>query len=696
MMEYGTPSTSTAESAPCEEDGSVLESNVEETHPNVETLQSDTISCSRSKLLPHNCWDLSLWKFTNTATATAKVDAVPTQLPSSPPCISCDIIVDIIIPVHNASSTIRETVASAMNQIWLSSATSSSSKPIPNIAIHICCYNDASTDDSWLVLQELHENYSAVNPPFSLAAESSTPNGDAIVSIDNASVSSHRIPTHLWISSSPTDGTAHGPGYARNRAVQMRDTIITSQYTTTSTVTPIEQHFLCWLDSDDIMHPTRVYYQVHTMMQLQPAVRLKTLLGTNFDRFISTEMSSNNHSSPGDDNHPASSTITPHYTKWANELPQERLYLERFREVTIIQPTWMMCRYRYTHILHGYLECPLLVVPDEQAGNCPSKAIELSENDVATSAGTSLLSSNYIPCKEQLFSEWIRNVPSQLSLDPSGEEPWRLVHTEVETLTTIRVAEDLRFFHEHLSTGGRLQRTRRTSVPLVSYRHRPGVSQSALTSRKLLLALRVVAFEQMILFHSSLDKTNLWNDKFIIWGAGRDGKDFFKALSLEARQKVYCFVDVDDAKISRGFYNYFSPNVLKKKQTALNIPIIHFSLAARDSTRRAQLYDSWKMSKHVSHDSDVLPHFGRITKNQDVRINASTHNETTRSHQSKRIKIAPNNTEKIDPGVKSIDVKLLPNLPVVVCVAMYRTDGALESNVNLIDRVEGKDLWYFS
>ena len=35
-------------------------------------------------------------------------------------------------------------------------------------------------------------------------------------------------------------------------------------------------------------------------------------------------------------------------------------------------------------------------------------------------------------------------------------------------------------------------------------------------------------------------------------------------------------------------------------------------------------------------------------------------------------------------------------LPVVVCVAMYRTNGVLEKNCSMIGRNEGEDLWHFS
>jgi hypothetical protein len=35
------------------------------------------------------------------------------------------------------------------------------------------------------------------------------------------------------------------------------------------------------------------------------------------------------------------------------------------------------------------------------------------------------------------------------------------------------------------------------------------------------------------------------------------------------------------------------------------------------------------------------------------------------------------------------------SLPVVCCVAMYRTGGKLEENVESVGREEGVDLWHF-
>ena len=44
---------------------------------------------------------------------------------------------------------------------------------------------------------------------------------------------------------------------------------------------------------------------------------------------------------------------TSHYTEWANSLPPERLYLEQYRELTVLQPTWVLTRKRFDE-LGGY------------------------------------------------------------------------------------------------------------------------------------------------------------------------------------------------------------------------------------------------------------------------------------------------------------------------------------------------------
>eukprot|EP01052_Picozoa_sp_SAG31_P000507 SAG31_NODE_15_length_37942_cov_32.078297_12_plen_108_part_00 len=43
--------------------------------------------------------------------------------------------------------------------------------------------------------------------------------------------------------------------------------------------------------------------------------------------------------------------------------------------------------------------------------------------------------------------------------------------------------------------------------------------------------------------------------KFVIWGAGRDGRAFYGALSSVARGRVECMCDIDPKKVGRDYHN---------------------------------------------------------------------------------------------------------------------------------------------
>ncbi|GMH73353.1 hypothetical protein TL16_g06168 [Triparma laevis f. inornata] len=281
------------------------------------------------------------------------------------------------------------------------------------------------------------------------------------------------------------------------------------------------------LDSDDVMMKTRVENQVSVLTQMEESKAKKTIVGCNFYR------------------EPENST--QHYTTWANTLTPERIYLEQFRELTLLQPTWCMFRSRFEE-LNGYT----------------TKSLSLP----------------------------------------------------TETEAELKLAEDLRFWHAHLNSPPSFLVTTPTKEPLLMYRHLEGMSQSSRTSPKLLMQLRLKSFETRIL-------SKKWKNGFVVWGAGRDGKNFVKAIDPEHRKNIRLMVDVDHKKINAKFYFNRDLNV--------KIPIAHFSALQK---------------KKSSVDSD---------KNE-------------------------NDYE---------------NLPVVVCVAMYRTDGKLEENVATIERTEGDDLWHF-
>ena len=494
-------------------------------------------------------------------------DAVNFSLPS--------LLVDVIIPVHNSSKTIDQAVRSAMNQVIPPHLQEKLN--LYSILVTVCCYDDMSADNSWEILQGLQEEYT--HP---------------------------RIQSKCGISSKlllekSSEGIARGAGFARNRAVALQ----------TQSIDDASLHFLCLLDSDDTMHPHRVAEQVGYMLSLTRVDRERTLLGCNFDR------------DPQDS--------TWHYSQWANSLEDDRLVLERFREVTILQPTWFLCRKRFLE-LGGYVE-----------GLGPPSIS--SSTTTPTSSETDMTAF----CLQE------------------KKAANRLVHPIHDTRETLLLAEDLRFFHDHLDSDG-IVRLHRTTNPLVTYRH-TGTSQSFRTSRMLLLQLRVLALERTVLrLHP------LWQESFVIWGAGRDGKNVYKALSDDIRCRVYCFVDVDERKLEAGRYVC--------DDLGTNVPILHFSLLIGDSEKRGQVQKEWELSKK----SDGF--VGRINKGKPDNNN----DEAEFDRPVKRQKSAKTdffNSRGLDPDK-------LQRLPVVVCVAMHRTAGILERNVDLIGRKEGLDLWHFS
>jgi len=553
--------------------------------------------------------------------------------------------VDVIVPVHNAEETVKETVHSALNQWIPRRLLTSSDGTLSNVDIDVavCCHDDGSTDDSLRILKEIkacHEHQSTAtngNP--------GTRNNDdpSERSQDGTIPGGRRIRTRLLIGSN-ADGVARGAGFARNRAAELRCHSNDSDNSVTTS-------FLCLLDSDDIMHHNRIAEQLNVMLSTPQDdvedTRDRTLLGCTFDRI------------------PAGSTW--HYSEWANGLTDERLLLERYREVTLLQPTWFLTRSRFEQ-LGGYVEAPH---PNHQ---------DSMKNE---------------PLEETGAKDNISDAPS---------ECYRLIHPIHDNAHTLRLAEDLRFFHEHLRASGLLKLYRHgpSDKPLVTYRHRVGQSQSSSTPRKLLLNLRVMAFEDNILrVHPR------WADGFVIWGAGRDGKDFFKSLSPGIRARVQCFADVDEKKITAGFYA--NPDLGAK------IPIVHFSLLATDPNVR---------SDHADADAHADLSFGRISKNRkkggDVNVEVDTisngsgsfcgvlagkraRTETTvddateEDITARRPKKRQRKLHNLGPkDAKKLDVESLPGLPVVVCVAMYRTNGVLESNVRSIGRIEGETLWHFS
>jgi len=86
---------------------------------------------------------------------------------------------------------------------------------------------------------------------------------------------------------------------------------------------------------------------------------------------------------------------------------------------------------------------------------------------------------------------------------------------------------------------------------VLSYTYSAG-SVSWKTPRALLLRIRAAMFEERLLAPRRAGGAAPWA-RFSIWGAGRDGKAFFHALSPAARAQVECFCDVDARKVGNRY-----------------------------------------------------------------------------------------------------------------------------------------------
>lgn len=170
-----------------------------------------------------------------------------------------DVDVSIILPVFNSEQWLEECIESVMKQDFPGS-------------LELCVFNDASSDKSRNIL----EGYS--------------------IKMQNS-----RIKYTLTHSSALEP---KGVGYAKNRAVEQS----------------CGRH-LCFLDSDDVMHTSRVKKQYSVCISTENAI-----VGSQFHR------------------KPDGST--PRYSQWANNLTPYQLYTQIYTSFgpTIVMPTWFCGR----------------------------------------------------------------------------------------------------------------------------------------------------------------------------------------------------------------------------------------------------------------------------------------------------------------------------------------------------------------
>ncbi|KAL1520556.1 hypothetical protein AB1Y20_022132 [Prymnesium parvum] len=245
-----------------------------------------------------------------------------------------------------------------------------------------------------------------------------------------APLHAHGIRTRLGRSGAARGG---GCGYAKNRAVRQS-----------------RGAWLCFQDVDDVMLPSRVATQLDAARD-----RPSALLGARVRR------------------EPPEST--PRYIRWANAMSDDELVLHRFRECTLLMPTWFIGREAFDAV-GGFREEP---------------------------------------------------------------------------------CEDLLFLQAHVARGGALHRAG-GEEPLVVYRYHEHAATHGI-ARRTIFRHRAEAIERSVL--------GGW-PRFTIWGAGRDGRDFFKCLSGASRARVVAFCDVDPKKIGTEYvYEQY------------RVPVVHFSAA---------------------------------------------------------------------------------------------------------------------
>jgi hypothetical protein len=308
--------------------------------------------------------------------------------------------------------------------------------------------------------------------------------------------------------------------------------------------------WLCWLDADDEALPARVERQLAAALAAPPGA----LVGSGFLR------------------EPAGAT--PRYTAWANALAPAALVAQCWRECTLLQPTWFMAAAAF-RALGGYDEAPPALWGAPLGELFAAPCLELAPAAAAAAAagggggggapeGAHPLILGRPPLKLQL--QRVAYFPAPFA--PYGEDPL--------------------FLHRHLHSGGALVRV---DAPLVLYRYSPG-SLSWRVPRKGLLQLKAALFEERVM----RGRAGAWT----IWGAGRDGKDFFRSLSPAGRGAVSAWIDIDPGKVGQV---YPPPGRQSGKKRAregegcgggggggggeLPRPIIHFSKAGASTANVA-------------------------------------------------------------------------------------------------------------
>jgi glycosyltransferase involved in cell wall biosynthesis len=213
-----------------------------------------------------------------------------------------------------------------------------------------------------------------------------------------------------------------------------------------------------------------------------------------------------------------------------------------------------------------------------------------------------------------------------------AQPTWALTLARFDALGGYSVrerCEDLDLLYRHVERGGRLVRV---DEVLTRYRYNLAGASHAIGWLEL-LSIKMRAFERLVLERHV-------KETFCIWGAGRDGKRFFRALSDKWQRRVAAFCDVDEAKLKQGVFNPPPP--------------YRCEIRARIDADAGRA--TWRSK------TDYVTAFGAATC-------------------------------AAVPIVTVDDARIRP--PIVTCVALDRTEGEFEASIPT-HWVQGVDVWHFS
>lgn len=335
-----------------------------------------------------------------------------------------------------------------------------------------------------------------------------------------------------------------GPGFARNRAAAVA-----------------KGEYLCFLDADDEALPMRVELQLKAALE---TTSNDALIGGRFIR------------DPPD--------ATPKYAAWANSMTAAELLTHSWRECTLIQPTWFISRSRFQS-LGGYDEVPPNLVYPFLESASSTTTTSLIRGGNRGSSNSLLYESSFRLGAVSTFDEAALDNALPQIIPVDGESltkrhlplitraPLKLTQEGLSSLLPFATfPEDPIFFHRHLYYGGKgtsSGRLVRVDEPVITYRYSP-TSLSWRVPRSILCATRAAIFEEVILAPRGGNANNkLGLHGVAIWGAGRDGKDFYNALSPFGRSRIDLFFDIDSNKIGNVYPIPVNEKRLIKKKKRL-------------------------------------------------------------------------------------------------------------------------------